>query len=141
MSATAWTITIYYVIVMLGLTIAYSAWWITRKKEDHIWRWIFTCLGGLFFATIFWLSYWLGKLDAAWVVWLAAIACYGWFYIVLSIRTPSNLTRCVFAAFGVFVVGMCSYGGFASGARGWWGMAIPFYFVMLHTIYSLLVPD
>ena len=141
MNATALTITIFYLLVFGGLIIAYSAWWITRKKEDHIWRWIFTFLGGMIFATFFWVAYFLGAHGAAWLVWLLLFGCMAWFYIVLSVRTKSNMTRSVFAFFGAVVVGMCAYGGYTSGVRGWWGMAIPYYVVVLHTIYSLIATE
>lgn len=138
MNATVLVISIYYILVVLGLIIAYSAWWVTRKKEDHIWRLIFTCLGGLIFATTFWFAYFLGAHNVPVLAWLMLVGTFVWFYIVLSTRTNSNLTRSVFAFFGTFVVAMTVYGGFSAGTRGWWGMAIPFYGATLWTVYSLL---
>lgn len=141
MSATAWVITIFYILGVGFVLGGFAYWTLTRHSEDAIWQWIFSSLAMLLFGTIFWLSYWLGVNDASWIAYLAFPAVYAWLYVVFSTRSPALLDRVVFAAFGTVVVAMVFYGGFSAGQRGWWGMAIPFYFVAFGTAHSLIVPD
>ncbi len=141
MSATALVITIYYFVAGLGLLGAFATWWITRKGEDNIWRWIFSLIGSLVFVTVYWVSYLIGSYEAIPVILFFLAAIYAWLYIVFSARSSSTLDHFVFASFGTMVFGMTMIGGYTAGARGWWAMALPFYVVATYSCYSLLVPD
>lgn len=141
MSATAWVISILYLVGIGGALAGFGYWGITRHDEDKIWRVIISFLGLMLFGTIFWLSYWLGTYNAAWIGFLTTPAVYTWLYLVFSRRTPATLDRIVFAAFGTVVLLMVFYGGYSSGQNGWWGMAIPFYLVAFGAVYARLIPD
>ena len=64
-----------------------------------------------------------------------------WLWIFFSHSTKSKLDKAVFSAFGGISLGMVMFGGYTSGARGWWIMAIPLYYVGLSMLHHMFEPD
>ncbi len=141
MNAIAWVIIIYYVLASAGALFNFIKWWTTRKGEDDIWRLIISFLFSIGFATIFWLSYWIGDTGTWPILAIASIATFAWMWVVFSTRAHAKIEVFVFAAFGCMVVAFIGWGGYAAGERGWWGMAIPFYLVSFYAPFSQFVPD
>ncbi len=84
MSATALTISIYYALTSLALILLFAWWFVTRKKEDDIWRWILSLIGSLVFSTVFWISYWLGTKGAWQLIPVFVIGVIAWLWIFFS---------------------------------------------------------
>lgn len=141
MSATALTIVIYYSVLITAGILWFAYWFVTRKREDDIWRWILSIIGSLVFCTIFWLAYWFGTFDGWWLNFVVMIGLLVWLWMFFSHSTTSVLDKAVFCAFGAVAFGMIMAGGHSAGVRGWWGMAIPFYGLSFYLLYHMLVPD
>ncbi len=141
MSALALVVTIYYVVIGLALILLFGFWMITRKKEDDIWRWILSLIGGLIFSTVFWIAYWLGSHGAWQLIPLFVVGIIIWLWIFFSHSTQSKLDKSVFAAFGVIALGMIMFGGYTSGGRDWWFMSIPLYIIGIQMLHHMFVPD
>lgn len=141
MSATALTIGIYYALMITSGILWFSYWLITRKNEDKIWRWILSTIGSLIFSTIYWLAYWFGTFEGWQLNFVLMIGILAWMWIFFSHSTTSVLDKVVFCAFGAISFGMVMAGGYSAGARGWWGMAIPFYFVGFYMLFHMFEPD
>lgn len=141
MSVIGWLITIYYAVTLVALAFAFGLWFTTKKNEDQIWRFIFGFIFSLIFVSVFWLTYWFGTNNAWPLVWLSAIGAFAWLFIVFGTRAENFLYQIVFSLFGMSVISMIAVGGFTAGGRGWWGMAIPFYFISFILPYYLMKPD
>ncbi len=141
MSATALTISIYYALTSLALILLFAFWFVTRKKEDDIWRWILSIIGSLVFTTIFWISYWIGTFGAWQLILVFIVGVIVWLWLFFSHSSKEVLDKVVFSTFGAISMGMIMFGGYTAGERGWWAMAIPFYFVGLQMLHHMFEPD
>lgn len=141
MSATAITIVIYYAVTILALILVFAFWFVTRKKEDDLWRWILSLIGSIIFSTVFWISYWIGSFGAWELMPVFVIGVIAWLWTFFSHSTKSKFDKTVFSIFGAISLGMIMFGGYTSGARGWWFMAIPLYVAGLQMLYHMFHPD
>ncbi|MCX6780708.1 MAG: hypothetical protein NT003_01175 [Candidatus Magasanikbacteria bacterium] len=141
MGATFLVLTIYYGICSLALALLFAFWFVTRKKEDDIWRWILTLIASMIFCTIFWFSYWFGTIGMWGLLFVLLAAVLAWQWKFFSHSTQSNLDRSVFCAFGAIAFGMIMFGGYTAGERGWWGMAPIFYWLTISMMHHTFEPD
>lgn len=141
MSATLLVSSIYYGVVVMALILLFSFWMITRKKEDDIWRWILTLIGSAVFSGFFWLAYWFGTMDVWQLIPVILIGLGSWLWIFSAHSTHDKLDNGLFSAFGVVAFAMIMFGGYTAGARGWWAMALPLYYVTISMLHHMFEPD